>query len=281
MVLQIGRFNLLSVKSRNAGGFVLGDAPETAFLPRSLASDQVAEGRQVRVFLFYGGGGEVLASMRPPKALLGEFAYLECVSVSDVGAFMDWGLPKDLLVPYALQHQPLVEGQGYVVFVDWDRRGERIVGSTRLGPHFDYDTSDLQRGDAVDVLVYACTPSGAQVVVDQRYAGFIHLDATARPLEVGETLSAFVARVRNDNRLDITLSPPAAREVFGDAAQDTILLALEGAGGFLPLHDKSDPEAIFSALGLSKKVFKRSVGGLYKARRIVLESDGIRLLEED
>ena len=193
---------------------------------------------------------------------------------------MDWGLPKDLFVPFALQHQRMVAGRRYVVHVGWDGRGERLVGSSKLSPYFDYDASELQLGDEVDLLVFGVSELGAQVVVDQCYAGMIFTDATFRPIRVGEALRGYVARVRADNRVDVTLSPPNAKaSAQRDQAQTAILAALSAAGGFLPLHDKSSPAAIEELLGMSKKVFKRAVGGLYKAEKLQLQPDGIRLLD--
>lgn len=274
-MIQLGRFNLLPVTEKTAHGFLLGQAPDSVFLPQSEASAQVELGQEVRVFVYRGSAPMAQASMRRPTALLGEFAFLKCIEVSDHGAFMDWGIPKDLFVPFAHQHTPMLAGKRYVVHVGWDNRGERIIGSSKLARYLDYDASELEVGDAVDILVFSLNDAGAQVVVDQRYAGMVYTDATSRRLTFGEEQTGYVARIREDNRLDITLSPPRVHADHRDEAQQIILEALEAADGFLPIHDKSAPADIDKVLGLSKKVFKRSAGGLYKAKKIRIEKDGI------
>lgn len=280
-MIRIGCYNWLAVAQKTRDGFVLGQGPDAAFLHYTQATEPLAVGKEVRVFVYQSSDAMLQASMKAPRVMLGEFAQLRCLSVTDHGAFMDWGMPKDLFVPFAEQYRPMVDGQDYVVHVTWDRRGERLIGSSKLAPHFDYDIAGLERGDAVDLLVFSVTAASAQVVVDQRYLGMVYMDATSRRVHAGEELDGYVAKLREDNRVEITLSPPGAYREQRDEAQRVVLDELFAAGGFLPIHDKSSPADIHRAVGLSKKVFKRSVGSLYKARKVRLEADGIRLADDE
>lgn len=280
-MVHVGRYNLLPITQRTPKGLTLGSTSDSVFLSHSAATADLEVGRDVRVFVYHNAHGTLLGSLTGPRALLGGFALMRCVSVTDHGAFVDWGLPKDLFVPFALQHNRMVVDQSYVVHVGWDNRGERLVGSSKLAGHFDYDVAALRVGDAVDLLVYEVGGTGARVVVDQQYTGMIYTDATFRPIQLGEELSGYIACVRNDNRLDIVLSPPrrsSQNDNWDDEGQDMILAALEAAGGFLPVHDKSPPEEIAKVVGLSKKAFKRCAGGLYKRRLIRIAEDGLHLL---
>jgi len=276
-VIEVGRFHRLSVVELVAGGVLLGAGDRDLFLPSHLLEPDVAVGQRVEVFVYTDGEGAPQATTWRPALTLGEIGYLKCVSVTRSGAYLDWGVPKDLYVPPDQQTTRMVEGRRYVVAVCMDRKGERLMGSAHVAEHFDYDVDDVAPGDEVDLLVYGRTEAGIQVVVDRRHRGLVHHSNVYRKLPIGTELRGFVDQVRVDNRLDITLARPGV-EGMKDA-QAVILAALKAAGGSLPLHDRSAPEAIERALGMSKKAFKRGVGGLYKARKIVIEDGGIRLVE--
>jgi uncharacterized protein len=276
-VIEIGRHHQLPVAELVAGGVLLDAGDRTLFLPSHLLAPNVTIGDRIRVFVYTDGEGAPQATTKVPKAILGEFAFLRCVAVTRAGAYLDWSCPKDLYVPPDQQNTRMVEGRSYVVVVCLDRKGERLMGSARIAEHFDYDVEDVQQGDEVDLLVYGRTDAGVQVIVDQRYRGLIHSANVYRKLPIGTELRGFVDQVRHDNRLDITLSRHGLDGM--QDAQAAIIAALEAAGGSLPLHDGSSPHAIERALGMSKKAFKRGVGGLYKARKIVIDEGGIRLVE--
>lgn len=275
-VIEIGRHNRLSVVELVAGGVLLGAGDRDLFLPSHLLEPNVAVGDRIEVFVYTDGEGAPQATTWQPAATLGEIAYLRCVAVTRSGAYLDWGVPKDLYVPPDQQTTRMVEGRRYVVAVCLDRKGERLMGSAHVAEHFDYDVDDVSPGQEVDLLVYGRTEAGIQVVVDRRYRGLIHNAHVHQKLTIGTALRGFIGNVRDDNRLDITLARPGV-EGMKDA-QETILAALKAAGGSLALHDRSPPAAIERALGISKKAFKRGVGGLYKARKIVIEDGGIRLV---
>lgn len=275
-MIEIGKFHQLSVVELVAGGALLDAGDRNLFLPTHLLPDDVAIGHRIEVFVYSDGEGAPQATTWVPVVTLGGFAYLKCVAVTRAGAYLDWGVPKDLYVPPDQQTTRMVEGRSYVVVVCMDRKGERLMGSAHVAQHFDYDVEDVEQGDEVDLLVYGRTDAGVQVVVDQRHRGLIHRSDLHRPLPIGTELRGWVKQVRHDNRLDITLSRPGM-EGMKDA-QETILAALKAAGGSLPLHDRSSPQEIERALGMSKKAFKRGAGGLYKAKRIVIDERGITLV---
>jgi uncharacterized protein len=275
-VIEVGRFHVLRVAEHVSGGVLLDAGDRGLFLPSHLLEGDAAIGDRIEVFVYTDGEGAPQATTWRPAAVLGEIAYLKCVAVTRAGAYLDWGVPKDLYVPPDQQATRMVEGRRYVVAVCLDRKGERLMGSAHLAEHFDYDVEDVSPGDEVDLLVYGRTEAGVQVVVNRRHRGLVHDTDVYRKLPVGTQLRGFVDNVRHDNRLDVSLTR-RGMEGMKDA-QETILAALKAAGGSLPLHDQSSPQAIERALGMSKKAFKRGVGGLYKARKIVIDEDGIRLL---
>lgn len=277
-MIEIGKHHRLPVVELVAGGVKLGAGDRELFLPSHLVEANVAVGDLIEVFVYTDGEGAPQATTWQPVATLGEMAYLKCVAVTRAGAYLDWGVPKDLYVPPDQQLTRMVEGRRYVVAVCLDRKGERLMGSAHLAEHFDYDVADLSPGDEVDLLVYGSTEAGIQVVVSRRHRGLVHHSNVYRKLTIGTALRGFIDHVRHDNRLDITLARPGM-EGMKDA-QEVILAALLAAGGSLPLHDDSSPHAIERALGMSKKAFKRGIGGLYKARKIVIDDDGIRLVKE-
>lgn len=272
--LQIGQFNELEVVELIKGGALLGAEPEDLFLPKHLLPDDVERGVSVRVFIYVDREGAPQATTWEPATTAGGFAYLRCVSTTAAGAYLDWGVPKDLFVPLQDQTTRMVEGRRYVVAVLVDKKGEKLVGSMHLADHFDYEVGDVNVDDEVELLVHGHVEAGALVVVAGRHRGLIHHSDTQRELRVGDTLRGYVRRVREDNRLDVGLT---RRGVAGIAdARGVILEALENVGT-LALTDKSAPEEIKRVLGLSKKAFKRGVGALYRERLIVLGEEEISL----
>ena len=276
--IALGRFQTFEIAEATGDRITLRAPDRTLVLPAREAPAQAKAGDSLRVFVYEGRDGTPQATTVPPAAALGEFACMRCVSVTKAGAYMDWGLPKDLYVPPFEQAQPIEEGREYVVFVTLDRKRERLIGSTHVATHLDYDVEDVEIDQQVDLLVYGKIDAGVQVVVDQRHRGLVHHSDVYAPMRVGEQHTGYVREIRDDNRLDIRLKRRGKAGMLD--AQATVLQALEAAGGFLPLHDRSDPAEIKRHLGMSKKAFKKGVGTLYKARTIVLRVDGIALAAE-
>lgn len=258
-------------------GVSLDAGDRDLFLPAELAPKDVSVGDRIDVFVYTDHDGAPRATTETPLAVLGEVAPMRCVAVTRAGAYLDWGLPKDLFVPHKEQETPLVEGRRYVAAVCLDDRTGRLMASTRVARHLDYERPDVEPGEEVEALVFGFIDAGAQVVVNRRYRGLIHRSQMHRELPMASVHTGYVALIRDDHRIDVELARRGARG--NDDAQQVILDALHRAGGSLDLHDHSPPAAIKSALGLSKKAFKRAAGGLYRARRIVIEDTGIRLVD--
>jgi len=282
--IQIGRYNTLEVVREEAAGLYLsaeqrGPKSEQLLLPGRYVPEGTHIGDRLRVFVYTDSEDRPIATTLEPKAVVGDFAFLEVIDQSPHGAFLDWGLDKDLFAPSNEQHQRLQVGDRHVFAVSLDERTQRVKASSQLGPYLDYEVQAVDEGAEVGLLVYGHSDIGAQVVVDGRHPGLVYFDEAYRQLLVGDRLTGYVQRVRPDNKLDVRLQR-TGRSARHDA-QQVILDALEGAGGFLPLHDKSSPAEIRAKLALSKKAFKRALGGLYKARRIVVRPDGIERIAKD
>jgi uncharacterized protein len=276
-MIQVGHYNVLRVVEIAADGIYVGDQDEDVFLRQAWVEGKPALGDKVRVFVYTDSEDMAVATTLTPKAVAGEFACLKVVDVSRIGGFVDWGLPKDLFVPFGRQHREMKIGEKVVVAVSVHARTNRPIGSTTLSGHFDDDVSRLREGQEVSLLIYGFNDLGAQVVVDGRHAGLVYHDKIYQRLAVGDELTGFVEKVREDHRLDITLKRPG-RGGTVDAKQ-IILDKLDAMDGHLPLHDKSTPDAILKALGMSKKVFKRAVGVLYRERQIIMVPGGIKRRE--
>jgi predicted RNA-binding protein (virulence factor B family) len=266
-VIEIGKTSTLTVASKNSAGFLLTDGAEEVLLPTRLAPEGLAPGQKVGVFVYTDSEDRPVATTQKPLAEVGEFACLRVIDQSSHGAFLDWGLDKDLFVPFAEQHEKLVIGQKYVFAVYLDNHTGRVAAASKLGSFLDYDVSNLQEDQPVEVVVYSKSDRGAQVIVSDRYSGMVHTSELFSPVEIGQSLSGFIVKIRDDNKLDIRLRRVGKKGKLD--ATETILAALEEAGGVLALGDKSPPEAIIGQLGMSKKVFKSAIGGLYKAGKVL------------
>ncbi|MZR62686.1 S1 RNA-binding domain-containing protein [Alcanivorax sp. DP30] len=271
--LTLGRRYSLEVIRAVRNGLLLdGGSLGDVLLPSREAGD-LAPGDSVLVTLYNDGQGSVMASVKAPKVLRGEVATLGVVSTSKLGAFLDWGMPKDLLLPFAEQTGPLRPGGRVLVIVTTDREG-RLLASAKLD-RFMKDTCDeFQQGDEVTLIAARETDLGWKMVVNNRYWGMIARKELRAPLKHGQRVTGYVQRLREDGKLSLSLNAPGAAK--SDALSEQVMAALEQAGGELPLGDKSSPEAIFDAFRCSKNAFKQAIGGLYKARKITIEKDRIR-----
>ena len=273
-MLEIGRKNTLKVERIDEEGAWLVAGAERALLPKREVPESLVPGDKVTVFVYNDHAGEPVATLREPLAEVGECALMKVRQVNSYGAFLDWGLFKELLVPPREQPEPMKPGRRYVVKVRLDRQG-RPLGTARIEQSLVNVDVDLQEGQEVDLLVWRFTPLGARVVINQRYDGLLYRDEIGNRLNYGDRLTGYVKKVRGDGKIDVTLNRGGRGEI--DQARDRILAAIEAGGGFLPLHDGSSPDEIGAALGMSKKLFKKALGGLYKAGAVELLDRGVRL----
>lgn len=267
------RLHTLKVVRVDKKGVWLEAGEMLAHLPLREAPNALP-GEELEAFLYQVIPGELQATLRPPLAQAGEFAVLKVKSITEHGAFLDWGLAKDLLVPLTLQPERMQLNWSYLVKVDMDQQG-RPFGNARIDDCLDYGRPDLYEGDAVDLIIWQLTELGAKVIVDNRYEALLYRDELPPGSYPGMELSGYLKRLREDGKIDVTL-----RRVGPDGvsdAREVILKVLTANGGVLPLHDKSSPQEIQKILGMSKKTFKKAVGGLYKDGLVKLTVEEIRL----
>ena len=273
-MIEPGRMNLLRVQTLDEQGAWLQSNRERVLLPRSEVGGKVAAGDELRVFVYIDTSGKTVATLRQPLAEVGEFALMRAGQVNAHGAFMDWGLAKDLLVPPKEQPEPMKPGRRYLVKVRLDRQG-RPIGTARVDQCLSSADESIEVGQKVALIVYQFTPLGAKVIINHRFGGLLYRDEIGNRLHYGDQMSGYIRQIRDDGKIDCTLTLGTRDDL--DAAKATIMKALHEHQGFLPLHDKSPPEQVQALLGLSKKLFKKGVGGLYKSGVIGLGCDGIRL----
>ncbi|MGA0845956.1 MAG: S1 RNA-binding domain-containing protein [Luteolibacter sp.] len=232
-------------------------------------------GAMLEVFLYTDSEDRPVATMQAPKAMPGQLAKLKCIDVNGFGAFLDWGMPKDLLVPFREQRTRMTPGHSYLVYLYVDEVSGRIAASSRISRFLDREPHSYRSGDEVSLTVISRTPLGYQVAIDGTHSGLVFADRVFQPLQPGEVLPGWIARVRDDGKLDLALQPPGRARV--DSLEETILAELRARGGFWALSDRSSAAEIHAELGISKRAFKEALGALFKKRLILIEERGIRL----
>ncbi|MFK8040871.1 S1 RNA-binding domain-containing protein [Congregibacter sp.] len=277
MQREIGRFHSLDVLELGTHSAIL-DGEDWGRLPleRRQCPDSLAVGDVLQVFAYLDTSGHPAITTLTPAAQLGEVAWLEVVEVNDLGAFVDWGLPRDLFVPFAEQQHPLKKGAHTLVKVYVDNQG-RLAGSTRIDHWIDDTTPDLKQGQRVSVMIAERTELGYKAIINHECWGLLYSNELYQRVRKGQVLDAFVQRIRNDGRIDLSLNQPGFSKTKMDGISAKILDRLQENDGFLALTDKSPPREIYAMFGVSKKVFKQAIGALYKRRVITLERDGIRI----
>jgi predicted RNA-binding protein (virulence factor B family) len=263
------------VLRRTRQGLYLGSEDDEVLLPGKYAPDDAHPGSRLRVFVHTDSEDRRVATTRKPKAVVGEFARLRVAQVGTMGAFLDWGLEKDLLAPFREQALRMAAGRTYLVRVCHDEKTGRLFASSRI-QKFLSPPRGLKSGKPVEMLVYELTPLGYNVILDHAFGGLLYHDQTPERLKVGDVRDGWVQRVRPDGGVDVTLRP-TTKEAAAEG-KPLILERLEAAGVFLPFHDGSAPAEIERVFGMSKKAFKRAMGNLFQERRILIEGDGIRLV---
>ncbi len=273
-MLEVGHMNLLKVHEIDEDGAWLREGREEALLPKSEIDEAIKPGDMLRVFVYIDMSGQPVATLRQPNAEVGEFALMRASQVNVHGAFMDWGLAKDLLVPLKEQSETMKPGRHYLVKVRLDREG-RPIGTARIDKCLSRIDNTIGDGQEVDLIVWQFTELGAKVIVNHRFGGLLYRDEIGDRLNYGDQLKGYIRQIRPDGKIDCTLSMGTKGD--RDDAREKIIKALLDHQGFLPLHDKSPSEQIQKMLGMSKKLFKKGIGGLYKSDLIELTDDGIRL----
>ncbi|MDW3648672.1 MAG: S1-like domain-containing RNA-binding protein [Bacteroidia bacterium] len=281
-MIEIGIYqDLLINRSSPVGLFLKAvDGEEEVLLPNKYLLEEMEPGKMVRVFVYRDTQDRKVATTEEPLLILNQFGYLKVAEVNNVGAFLDWGLvEKQLMVPFKNQKNKMQQNKSYLVYLYKDNLSDRLVASSRIDSFLkESPVGVLTRGREVDLIVRGKSDMGVSVIVDQAYKGLIFNNELFRELAFGQEIKGYVKQVREDGKLDISLEPIGVASIEPNA--DLILSALRKAEGFLPFTDKSDPDAIRQKFGISKKLFKKAIGSLYKQRMIELKSDGIYLSKD-
>jgi hypothetical protein len=274
---ELGKYNRLRIQ-RLAGTGAFLDAGELGeiLLPRRFVDDSMQPGSEVEVFVYMDSKERIAATRERPKAQVGECAYLKVVSIGKAGAFVDWGLPKDLLVPFSEQQKPMRKGYSYTVYLFVDESTRRIAGSTKLENHLRVDGAGFEPLQPVDCLVYGRSDLGFKAVVDGTHLGQFYDNETFRRLHFGERLGAYIKQVREDGKIDLVLQLPSRFE--RDRLGAAIIDHLQQNQGVSTLTDKSPPDDIYRVFGVSKANYKKALGKLYRQRQISIEKHRITLL---
>ena len=276
MNVVLGKYNQLEVvKQVDFGVYLNGGDDGEILLPTRYVPEGCKPGDVLNVFIYLDNEERLIATTLQPKVQVDEFACLEVAWVNEYGAFLDWGLMKDLFVPFREQKMKMQKGHKYVVHVHVDEDSYRIMASAKVEKFLSKEMPPYKSGDEVEVMVWQKTDLGYKVIVDNQYGGLVYQKEIFQALQPGMKMPAYIRQVREDGKIDLTLQKDGLQKV-GDFAE-ILLQYIKEQGGHTPLNDKSAAEDIYDAFGVSKKTFKKAVGDLYKRRLIVLVEDGIRL----
>jgi predicted RNA-binding protein (virulence factor B family) len=278
-MIEIGKFNTLIILRETDPGLYLAEeekSEEVILLPHKYKPEQFEIGDQIRVFVYLDNEERPIATTLEPYVQLNQFAYLNCADVNKFGAFMDWGLEKQLFVPFKEQARPMKVGNWYIVYLYIDDKTSRLVGSSKTNQFLQNEKLTVKRFDEVDILATHLTEKGANVIINGLHKGLIYRDDIFEDIRTGDRIKAYINKIRNDNKIDVVLQTPGYKSIEPNAQY--ILNEMKSAGGFLPLHDKSTPDEIKDELGISKKSFKKAIGNLFKNKQILIKDDGIELL---
>jgi len=254
--MEIGKTNKLTAARSTDNGFYLTDNEgNEVLLPNAYVSDDLSIGHEIEVFVYKDSEDRIVATTLKPYVQFEEFAYLQAKEVNDYGAFMDWGLTKDLMVPFAEQTVKMEKGKWYLIFLLEDEQTERLIGSNKVKDFVFFEDIDVKQGDEVDLLLYDMTELGMNAIVNNLYKGLIFKSDIHKNIQAGDRIKGYVKQVREDGKIDLLLEPLGYKNSI-DKNYDIILSALKENNGLLNLNDKSTPEEIKQILGLSKKAFK-------------------------
>ena len=276
-MIEVGKINTLQVlRSSEFGLFLDGGKLGDVLLPRRYVSSDWNPGDNIEVFVMLDSEDRLTATTQKPYAMVDQFANLRVVAVTAIGAFLDWGMPKDLLVPFREQKIKMREGQSYIVRIYFDRASGRLAASSKLDRFLDKSDADYETGEKVDLLICAKTDLGYKAIINEAHWGVVFHNEVFSPLERGQRIDGFIKQLRPDAKIDLCLQKPGYEKVTD--LTDVILRYLEKQGGFMPITGKSSPEEIYKRFGVSKKTYKQAIGALYKKRKIEFVDEGTRLV---
>lgn len=276
--MNIGSYNTLKVVKRVAFGLYLdGEEAGEILLPTRYVPADAQIGDYLDVFIYTDGDDRLIATTAKPLAVVGQIVPLTVKAVGSYGAFLEWGIMKDLFLPFSEQTADVNEGETVVVGLYLDAKTNRVVATMRWGRMLDKTVEpDFAEGDKVQVMIVGKTELGYKVLINEAFVGLIYKNEVFKPLHIGDTMPAYIHRMRADGKIDVRVNQSGYAAIEGEAAR--LMQLLQQAGGFLPTTDKSPAETIYEVCGMSKKTYKKAVGELYKKRLIVLKEQGIALI---
>ncbi len=275
-MIALGEINELEVvKKVDFGIYLDGGVKGEILMPSRYVPESFEIGDKLEVFVYLDGEERLVATTEQPYAQVGDFAFLEVKEVTEFGAFLDWGILKQLFVPFREQKVRMELGKKYVVYIYVDDMTERITASSKLDKFADNLPVDYEVGEEVSLLIAGQTDLGYKAIIDNSHWGLIFKNEVFKPISIGDKLKGFIKNIREDEKIDLSLTKGGYKKVEGIAGD--VLEKLRKEGGFIPTNDKTDPETISKWFGISKKNFKKAIGALYKERHIRIEDDGIHL----
>ena len=275
--IRLGDFNQLTVtKEVDFGLYLDGGEDGEILLPTRYVPKDTRPGDTLEVFIYLDQDERLTATTERPIAKVGEFGYMEVAWVNQYGAFLRWGLMKDLFCPFREQKRKMVKGSRHIVHVHIDEESYRIMASAKVERYLSNETADYYHNEAVDLLVWQQTDMGYKVIIDNTYQGLVYNNQVFRPIHIGERLRGYIDQVRPDGKIDVMLQPSGRQQTMDFA--DTLTDYLIAHNGFCPYGDKTAPETIKEVFGVSKKTFKRAAGDLYRRHIITIEDDGLHLV---
>ncbi len=272
------RASLQILHEKSFGLFLDGGELGEILLPHREIPRGCSIGEHLDVFLYHDSEDRPVATLKTPKVMPGQFARLKCVDVTGVGVFLDWGLPKDLLVPFREQKVRMDVGKNYIVYVQVDEHSGRIVATTRIARHMDQTPPAFRLEQEVDLIIFGKTDLGYKAIIDGTHSGLLFANEVFQDLQPGEVLKGYITAIRPDGKINVSLHAAGRAKV--DDLEGQILAELEARGGFWPLGDHSPAAEINEELGVSKRTFKQATGALFKKGSIAIEKNGIRLLKQ-
>lgn len=276
-MIQVGKFNKLkALKHVDFGVYLDGGDDGEILLPLRYMPEQCEVGDEVDVFICFDSDDRLMATTEKPKAQAGDFALLKVVATTPVGAFLDWGLPKDLFLPFAEQTRALRVGQEILVYIYVDK-SDRLSASMRLERNIEKTGAKYEEGQPVNLIIAGRTDLGFKAIVENRHWGVLYGNEVFQPLHQGQQIQGYIKKMREDGKIDLSLQKTGHKSANEDVGPK-ILELLKQKNGFLAINDKTPPEEIYRLFGVSKKKYKIALGGLYKQRLISVDEDGIRLV---
>ena len=277
-MVKMGEYNVMKVLKERPMGFFMDDGGEGILLPKRFVPAGTKIGDDLKVFLYYDSEDRPIATTQKPLGILGDIVKLKVVNVTHQGAFLDWGLMKDLFIPKSKMKNFMVKNGEYLVKIVMDEKTGRLAATEKLEPFLSNEVLTVKEKDVVDLVVYRQTDIGYEVIINNIHKGILHNNEIYRNISIGDRFPGFIKNILPENKIDVAAGKPGYERVEDEI--EKIVRLLKENNGYLPYHDKSSPEDIYSFFGMSKKTFKMATGNLYKQHKIFFTKTGIRLVEK-